>query len=283
MNNIPVESTKNTLSFEDFKHENGITYWWASDLMTMFGYENMAGFKKVIDRATSACLSLGINHYEHIVPEKRVEDGKEFPDFKFTRFACYLVAMNGDPKKREVAAAQAYFVEQTRKFEIYLQGAEDVDRLLYREEVKKGNISLSSAAKKAGVVDYARFQNAGYLGLYNTGIWGLKKRRGLPTDGKKVEIQDYMGRTELAANLFRITQTEEKLKKDGIHGQNDAEKTHLNVAQQVRQFVKDNTGRYPEELPIERRLLEVKKELKKGMKALETIDKKVKTKRSKST
>lgn len=277
MNEIVPEDESRLLSFEDFKHENGITYWWASDMMAMLGYESMTSFQKVIDRATSAFLSLGVKHHDQIIYQVRTKDGKDQQDYKLTRFACYLVVMNGDPKKKEVAFAQAYFAEQTRKFEVYLQGADDMDRLLYREEVKQGNISLASAAKKAGVFDYAKFSNAGYLGLYNMGIWDVKKRRGLPKD-KKIELQDYMGRTELAANLFRITQTEEKLKKDNVRGQVEAEITHQGVARKVREFMKANTGKYPEELPVERRLPEVKKDIKKGMKLLAQIDKKKKKK-----
>jgi len=224
------------LSFEDFKQQNGMIFWWASDFMTMLGYDDIKKISKVIDRATSAFISLGVKHYENIIPFKRKkEDDKiEYDDFKLTRLACYLVAMNADPKKKLVAQAQAYFAEQTRKFEVYV-----------------------------------------YLGLYNMWMGNLKIKKGLPNN-KKIQLQDYMGRTELAANLFRITQTEEKLKKDEVKSQEIAEKTHYEVAQRVRHMVVENTGRNPEDLPTERKLPEVKKELKKGMKALEKIDKKKK-------
>lgn len=262
------------LSFEDFKQKNGMIFWWASDLMKMLGYDDMNGFSKVIDRATNAFISLGVKYYEHIIPYKREkeDDKSEYDDFKLTRFACYLIAMNANPKKELVARAQAYFAEQTRKFEVYVQGAGDIDRLLYREELKQGNIALSSAAKKSGVIDYAKFVSKGYLGLYNMWMGDLKTRKGLPNDSK-IQLQDYMGRTELAANLFRITQTEEKLKKDKVAGQDAAERTHFEVAQRVRHMVIENTGRNPEDLPVERKLSEIKKELKKGIKALGKIDK----------
>jgi len=265
------------LSFEDFKQQNGMIFWWASDFMTMLGYDDIKKISKVIDRATSAFISLGVKHYENIIPFKRKkEDDKiEYDDFKLTRLACYLVAMNADPKKKLVAQAQAYFAEQTRKFEVYVQSTEDFDRLLYREELKQGNIALASTAKKSGVFDYAKFVSKGYLGLYNMWMGNLKIKKGLPNN-KKIQLQDYMGRTELAANLFRITQTEEKLKKDEVKSQEIAEKTHYEVAQRVRHMVVENTGRNPEDLPTERKLPEVKKELKKGMKALEKIDKKKK-------
>lgn len=262
-------------SFEDFKQENGIIFWWASDFMHMIGYDSMDVFHKVMDRTTSALISLGVKHYDHIIPVKRNLNGRIVDDFKLTRFACYMIAMNGDPKKQEVALAQAYFVEQARKFEVFVQGAQDVERLLYREELKQGNKNLASTAKNAGVTDYKSFVSKGYLGLYNSRMWEIKDKKGLPTDSK-VELHDYMGRTELAANLFRITQTEERIKKDNVKGQASAEATHYKVARAVRDLVKENTGKFPEDLPTERKLLDVKKELKKGMKMLSKIDKKQK-------
>jgi len=252
------------LTFEDFKKENGMIYWLATDLMKMLGYENFSGFKKAIERAIKACMSLSIPFEEHFL-------NIENKNYKLTRFACYLTAMNGDTKKKEVALAQAYFVHQTRELELYLQGTNEIDRLLIRDELKEGNKLLSSAAKGAGVTDYARFQNAGYLGLYNQNIWQVRKMKGL---AEKADISDYMGRTELAANLFRVTMTEEKLKKDKIFGQYAAENTHQAVAQQVRKMVIENVGTPPEALPIENKLIEVKKELKKGAKKLTELDKK---------
>ena len=277
-NNELITNKDKQLSFEDFKQDNGMIFWWASDFMTMLGYEDMKDFSKVINRATSAFLSLGVKHYEHIIPfrrgDKKVETQK-CNDFKLTRFACYLVAMNANPKKQQVALAQAYFAEQTRKFEVYIQGSEDIDRLLYREELKQGNKALASAAKKSKVTNYPSFVAKGYWGLYNMWMGNLKVKKGLP-NSSKIQLQDYMGRTELAANLFRITQTEEKLKKDKVVGQAVAERTHFEVAQRVRHMIIENTGKNPEDLPAGKKLPEVKKELKKGMKVLEKLDKKVK-------
>jgi len=276
MNQLIIDENKQ-LSFEDFKQQNGLIFWWASDFMTMLGYDDMKIFSKVIDRATNAFISLGVKHYDNIIPfkRKRKDNTIEYNDFKLTRLACYLVAMNANPKKKLVAQAQAYFAEQTRKFEVYIQGAEDFDRLLYREELKQGNKALSSTARKSGVFNYAKFVSKGYFGLYNMWMGDLKIKKGLPNN-KKIKLQDYMGRTELAANLFRMTQTEEKLKKDEVKNQEMAEKTHYEVAQRVRHMVVENTGRNPEDLPTEKKLPEVRKELKKGMKALEKIDKKKK-------
>lgn len=261
---------ENSLSFEDFKNQNGITYWWASDMMTMLGYPNMKSFQKVLDRATKALVSLGIPHYENIVIATKTVDGAEFTDFKLTRFACYLVAMNADPKKSEVAHAQAYFIQQTRMFEICIQDSDQLDRILIREELIEGNKSLASVAKSAGATDYARFQNAGYLGMYNMYNWQLAKKRGLD----KSKLIDNMGRTELAANLFRITQTEEYIKNHEITGQTKLENAHKYVGSEVRKLVVKNTGKNPEELPQERQLPDVKKDLKKGYKEMQKIDKK---------
>jgi DNA-damage-inducible protein D len=254
----------NTLSFEDFKNENGITFWWASDLMIMLGYKEMKSFHKVLDRATKAFVSLGIPHYENIIAEQREKNGSHFQDFKLSRFACYLTVMNGDPKKLEVASAQVYFAQQTRKFELYIQDSDQIERLLIREELTEGNKSLASVAKQAQVIDFAKFQNAGYVGMYNMPSWKLEDKRGV----KKGKLMDFMGRTELAANLFRVTQTEERIKNKKISGQLNLEQTHFQVGKEVRDIIIKNVGKTPENLPIERQLSDVKKELKDGHKKM---------------
>lgn len=263
-----IEGNKAILTFEDFRNLNGITFWWASEVMVMLGYANMKVFSKVLDRATKAFVSLNIPHYENIIAVKREIDGKEVQDFKLTRFACYLVAMNGDTKKKEVALAQAYFAEQTRKFELYVEDNQEIDRLLTREELTDGNKSLASVAKSAHVTDYAKFQNAGYLGMYNMESWKLAKRRGV----EKTKLFDGMGRAELAANLFRVTMTEEQIKSRNIKGQAQLEQTHYSVGKEVRDMVIRNTGAAPERLPQEKALPEVKKELKSGYRKMKKLD-----------
>ncbi|MFV0484351.1 MAG: damage-inducible protein [Bacteroidales bacterium] len=278
-NNLAMANIQETgnegLTFEDFKNENGITYWWASDMMKMLGYPNIKSFQKVLDRATKAFVSLGIPHYENIIPEQRVLNDTLGQDFKLTRFACYMSAMNADPKKQEVAIAQAYFAQQARKFELHVAGHQDIDRMLIREELVEGNKSLSSTAKRAGVSDFAKFANAGYLGLYNMPSWKLEKRRYL----KKGKLLDNMGRTELAANLFRVTQTEERIKSRGIRGQVALEQTHTQVGKEVRAMVVDNTGMTPENLPQAKELPQVKKELKKANREMKKEDKAKKKKK----
>ncbi|NKI28246.1 damage-inducible protein [Arenibacter sp. 6A1] len=264
-----TENPNTNPTFEDFKNENGMTYWWASDLMKMLGYPNMKSFQKVLDRATKALVSLNIPHYDNIVAKQREVDGQDTQDFKLTRFACYITVMNGDPKKIQVAEAQSYFAQQTRKFELYIQDNTEIDRLLIREELTEGNKSLASAAKSAGVVNYANFQNAGYVGMYNMKSWQLEKKRGV----KKGKLMDNMGRTELAANLFRITQTEERIKNKDVKGQSNLEQTHYEVGREVRKIVAENVGKSPENLPQEKQLPEVRKELKQGYKKMASEDK----------
>jgi DNA-damage-inducible protein D len=277
-NNMEANLTvpDNTPTFEDFKKENGIAFWWATDLMRMLGYESMTSFEKAIQRATKACMNLEIPHYANFMAEVRIDDkGNTFQDFKLTRFACYLTAMNADTKKKQVAEAQLYFVEQTRRMEMLIENHEEFERILSREEIKEGNKSLSSIAHHAGVEDYAKFQNAGYMGMYNMINVELARKRKIEAK----ELYEYMGRAELAANLFRITQTEERIKNFGIKGQANLEQTHFKVGQEVRKIVKENTGKNPENLPKENKIKEVQKELKKGYKKMLDQDCKIKKKK----
>lgn len=268
-------SENNRPSFEDFKNENGITFWWASDLMVMLGYKDMKSFQKVLDRATKAFVSLNIPHYENIIAEHRTIALEQIQDFKLSRFAYYIAVMNGDPKKIEVAEAQAYFAQQTRKFEIFLEGQNEIERLLIREELTEGNKSLASVGRQAGGVgfDYAKFQNAGYVGMYNMKSWQLEKKRGV----KKGKLMEYMGRTELAANLFRVTQTEERIKNTTLTGQANLEQAHYQVGREVREIVLKNVGKAPENLIQEKQLSDVKKEIKQGHKKM--IDEDMKNKK----
>jgi len=272
MDLVPVSPAN---SFEEMRNENGICFWWASDLMKRMGYKDMNSFQNVMNRATNALISLGIDHHENIIPQTRTDkDGKQIRDYKLTRFACYLVAMNGDPKKPEVGPMQAYFAEQTRQLEVMVAGAEDMDRLLIRQELKTGQVALAGVAASAGVNDFLRFQDAGYRGMYNMPVYQLQEMRKL----KGKALQDFMGKTELAANLFRVTQTEEKLKSQGIRGQLQAEVAHNQVAKQVRKIVIENTGKGPEALPVVEKISEVAKRLKTVGRSLNKLDTKGKKK-----
>lgn len=259
------EIDKSALTFEDYGHENGMRYWWASEYSQMLGYASIDSFRKSINKAIQAFMAAGLDYFEDFRNELRVINDRSFQDIKLSRFACYMVAMNADSKKPQVAKAQVYFADQVEKINLILEGHNDMDRLLTREEIKEGQKALASAAKGAGVINFGFFQDSGYRGLYNMGVKDLKKRKGINVNHDHF---DYMGRTELAANLFRITLTEEKLKNSFISNEQAASNIHKNVGRQVRKMVMDNTGVAPENLKPERRLNEVKKEIKKASKAL---------------
>jgi DNA-damage-inducible protein D len=275
MSNIE-QSNQSSFHFEDYRNEDNT--WWASDLMKMVGYKDMKSFTKVIEKGIKACMTLNIPFHQNFIgPEMRQVDGELVHDYKLTRFACYITVMNGDPKKEEVAAAQVYFAENTRKFEL-IQRPDQFDRMLIRDEIKEGNKALMSTANQHGLSDFARFNNAGYMGLYNMQNWQLAKKRNV--DSKK--LYEYMGRTELAANLFRVTQTEERIKNFEIKGQLNLEKTHYDVGREVRNMVVKNTGKTPEQLPVEKQLPEVQKEVKQGYKKMLNEEKKSKAKKRKA-
>ena len=245
-------------TFEDYGRENGMRYWLASEFMKMLGYDNKNEFQKVINKAIKTCTSVGIDIFDNFTKI----DG----DYKLTRFACYLISMNSDPKYSNVAKAQVYFAKLADEAQLILEGKNDVERINIREEIKVGNTELSKLAKRSGVSEYARFQDAGYRGLYNRSLKAVTSKKGV---AKNHKLLDYMGRTELAANLFRISMTEERLKNTPeINTQTKAEEAHRDVGSKVRQMVKDNAGIYPEDLPIERRLNTAYSELKKANKLL---------------
>jgi len=264
-----IDPQEGHITFEQLRHENGNTYWWASELMISLGYGNdWKSFNQAIKRATKALMGLDINVFDNItkMPNEHGED-----DYKLTRFASYLVIMNADTKKPMVAKAQAYFVALTRQFELWLENPEDVIRVAIREEIKGENLRLSGIAKAAGVEKFAHFQNAGYLGMYNMMNVQLARRRGI----EKEELIDHMGRYEMAANLFRIEMAEATLKRleeEGRIGQKIAENAHQHVGRQVRKMVKEATGKNPEDLPVERRLPDIHRQLKLGHKEMKKID-----------
>lgn len=252
----------NTISFEEMAIINGENYWLESDVMKVLGYVSKDAFKKVIIKAQQACLSIGIPIEDNFI---RTDESS----YKMTRFACYLVAMNGDSTKPEVATAQAYFAALADSFQSALEQAHALDRILIREELKDGEKSLASTAKRHGVVNYAFFSNAGYRGMYNMNLNALKLTKKLPAGE---QLLDKMGKTELAANLFRITQTDEKIKAMGVHGQKQLEAIAENVGKQVRLTMIKIGGHKPEALPLDMHVKDVKKKLKGTSAEFKKID-----------
>ena len=248
---------RNNNTFEDIKHidENGIEYWYARELMPILQYSNWQNFEKIINKAKISCDNSDISVLDHFTDvNKMVKIGsgayREQIDYKLSRYACYMIAQNGDSRKKVIALAQTYFAVQTRKQEIsekeYSMLTEDEKRFYQRNLTRKGNYSLNQAAKNAGVKNFDRFHNAGYKGLYNGETADdIAKRKGLRY---REDILDNMGSEELAANLFRITQTEKKKKKDNISGEKEANKTHYNIGKNIRDVIakngRDNARRF---------------------------------------
>lgn len=243
--------------------DNGIEYWTARELMNLLGYLQWRNFEEVIKKAKIACIKSGQdpkNHFAEI--SKMVEIGSNtarmVDDYKLDRYACYLIAQNGDPSKPQIAVAQTYFAIQTRRQEIFDKLPEAEKRLFIRGEVSDQNKKLFRTAKQAGVSHFGLFNDAGYKGLYGSSLAEVETKKGI----KKGELLDRAGATELAANLFRITQTDEKLKKDNVKTDYDARRTHFMVGGKVRQTIKDIGGELPENIKPEKHIKEVKKEIK---------------------
>lgn len=248
-------------TFEGIKRvdRDGQEWWSSRDLAKVLEYSNYKYFLDVARKAWMACQNSGVNPNDHfVVYNEMVSIGsnaeRQIDSIKMSRYACYLAVQNANPAKVIVAQAQTYFAAQTRRAEVLLDNdplSEDEEkRLILRKEMSKHNTHLASAAKEAGVIeprDYAVFQNHGYMGLYGgLDAKDIHKRKGLR---KSQNILDHMGSTELAANLFRATQTEEVLRKEKIKGKANANRTHKEVGAKVRKAIKDISGTMPEDLP----------------------------------
>lgn len=265
--------------FEDIKHidENGVEYWLARELQPVLEYSQWRRFSETVERAKEACKNSEQNIQDHFADVgKMVSLGsgseRKIDDIKLSRYACYLIVMNGDPRKEVIALGQTYFAVKTRQQELsenYNELSEEQKRLAIRKEMKEHNKSLAEAAQMAGIEkqrDYAVFQNKGYQGLYGgLGAKQIHERKGLK---KSEQILDFMGSTELAANLFRTTQTDEKLRRENIQGKEEAGKTHYEVGKKVRQTIAELGGTMPEDLPTP----------KKSIKKIENEQKKLEKK-----
>jgi DNA-damage-inducible protein D len=260
-------------TFEDFYHENGQIYWYASDFIHWLGYKEYAPTMPPINKAMSVCLSIPtIITVDHFREEVRQLDGKPIKDFKLSRFACYLVSMNADIKKSQVAKAQAYFAAFTASIQEYVRSHEDIERVPLRKDISEREKALFSTAKQAGVERYDYFANKGYMGLYNMSINRIRELKGVPEGETPLE---YMGAEELGANIFRITQTNAKIKRENIRGQNNLEQAALQVGQTVRKAIQETGGTMPEDLPAEVHVKRIKSDLKKTSKELDKADKKL--------
>ena len=264
----------NEKNFEDIKHidEYGNEYWYARELQVALDYKKWQKFENVIENAKIACENSDNAVSDHFTQVgKMINTGKtakrKVVDFKLSRYACYLIVQNANPNKEVVALGQTYFAVQTRKQELtekeYSKLTEDKKRFYQRNLTKKGNYSLNQVAKKCGVKNFDKFHNAGYRGLYNgESADDIAKRKGLRY---REDILDNMGSEELAANLFRISQTESKLKRDNVTGEKDANETHYNIGKNIREVIAKNGGTMPENLPTPKKSLKEleKEEIKK--------------------
>lgn len=264
---------------------DGNEYWLARQLAKVLEYSEYRHFLPVIERAKEACRNSGHpeeDHFEDVLDMVEIGSGakRQVADIHLSRYACYLIVQNGDPTKPVIANGQTYFALQTRRQELrddeaFARLSEDEKRLTIRNELANHNKHLAAAAKEAGVespLDFAIFQDHGYKGLYGgRGAKDIHAAKGLK---KSQKILDHMGSTELAANLFRATQTEEKLRRDQVRGKRDANQTHFEVGQKVRQTIADLGGTMPEELPTPEASIQQLEKGKKGQEKLEKPEKK---------
>ena len=262
-------------TFENLKKiKDSVECWSARDLYPVLGYATWQKFEAILKKAMIACKNSQISVFDHFNQTvKLIDIGKggqrEMRDYLLTRYACYLVIQNADPNKEVIALAQTYFAVQTRKQELQEQSdmmkdlSENQKRLYLREEMKTHNKSLVKTAHEAGVissVDYINFQNSGYQGLYNgMTAYDIKRHKNLKDNEK---ILDHMGSTELAANLFRATQTEDKLKRENIKGKQNANRVHFQVEAKVRKTIEELGGTMPEDLPAVESIHKIKKQEK---------------------
>ena len=269
--------------FEQIKHtdDTGNEYWLARELAPVLEYSEWRNFSKVIDRAMLACKNSGFYIADQFVEvSKLIEHGKggkrQVIDYKLSRYACYLIVQNGDPRKEIIATGQTYFAIQTRRQEVadyFNQLDEDNKRLVIRGDIKQWNQMLAEAAHKAGVItdeEFAQFQNAGYMGLYGgETVQDIHRRKRLLP---KQKILDFMNSQELIVNLFRISLAEEKIRMERIQGTDAASKTHNRIGQEVRQTIKRVGGVLPEDQPTpDKNIEEIQKEQLKKLKSQKTL------------
>jgi DNA-damage-inducible protein D len=261
------------LGFEQAAHVNGDTCWHAREYADFLGYVDYNGFRKgPIERAIAASMRAGIPVVENFREVSYTVDGREVHDIKLSRFGCFLVAMNADSKKQQVARVQAYLAGLADTLQDYLESPEEMDRIITRGEISDGEKSLASTARTAGITTdqgYAFFQNAGYRGMYNVNLNRLREIKGVPP---KRSPLDFMHSTELAANLFRITQTDAKIKNEGVTGQARLEQTAHEVGRTVRSTMIQLSNTRPEDLPAAGDIQAARSSLKHTHRSLNKLD-----------
>ena len=256
-------------SFEDLGHDDDVRFWYARDLMAMLGYESYSSFQNALNKAIGTCTTLGIPVLENFAQVQREIDQQTVQDCKLSRFACYLTSMNGDVRKPQVAAAQVYFANTAEAVRTYIQNADNVERVQIRDDISERERSLSGVARQAGVQQYPLFQNAGYRGMYNMDMRRLKQVKGVDQNRS---LLDFMGKEELAANLFRLTQTEAKIKKDNVKGQWQLENVAEQVGRRVRATIIETGGTPPERLSVAPDIKKVGSGLKKTNREFSKMD-----------
>lgn len=260
--------------FEGSAHENGSRYWFAHEFMERLGYESWPSFRNVVNKALALCVRIGADPLDAIIAHSvTAPDGKPFSTYKLTRFGCLLVTMQADSKKPDVARAQAALAAVAAALVDRYLNTNTLDRLEKREELKLSDQLMSGNAQGAGVQshEFGIFKDAGFRGMYNMSLADLKVHKG--ASAHKGTLYDLMGLTEMAANTFRVTQTAERLKRDGASGLRQAANIAETVGREVRQVMIRSSGTRPEDLPIEEDLNAVKRGISQTRREMAKLDK----------
>ncbi|HEY3327200.1 MAG TPA: BRO family protein [Novimethylophilus sp.] len=259
--------------FENSAHQNGIRYWIAHEFMVTLGYETWASFQNVINKAMASCASLNVQIQEVFIPDVFVEGGKEVSTFRLTRFGCFLVTMHADSKKPQVAQAKTVLAAIADALVEQQIQKDALERIEVRDELKGGESIMSGIAYQAGLqtTEFGIFKDAGFRGMYNLSLQQLIKHKGATIE-KGRTLYDFMGKTELAANLFRVTQTAERIKNVGASGVRQLSSTAQEVGKEVRNIMLKSSGIAPEHLPLDEDITKVKGQLKSAAKEMKKLD-----------
>ena len=268
--------------FEDASRQNGVRYWIAHEFMRALGYDSWQAFSQIINRAMASCASLNVQIHEAFVQKTVLFDGREVASFRLTRFACFLVTMHADSRKPEVAAAKTVLAALADALVEQSIQKDALERIDVRQELKGGESIMSAAAQRGGLApqEFGIFKDAGFRGLYNMSLNQLIDYKGATLPVNRT-LYDLMGKTELAANLFRVTQTAERISNTGATGLTQLASTARGVGQEVRAVMLRSRGIAPEHLPLEEDIAKVKSRLKSAAKEMRRIDSPPKPKRLK--